>query len=417
MNSMSTKSKEKAKLYKAISIEEQVEYSGFGGKATYSGTYDDESDILTISVVFDSYKDSATSSLNGVVDLISESETDFQASFSNLEITEFDEIRTFSGYYTTETNGLFDTTVYEMTAAGDQGDDVIYYNNYVETIERFSHTSLFESSVQGRVFFDSLGYVEVVTTEPAVYINTNDNFPESGASLTIYGKASSKARMTISGIHVDIEMDDEGDGVFESSTQVIQDVRLNTRPDFITSSTLDYSVDRELDFFITAEDIDGHTIEYSSSDLPEFLSLDSQTGRITGSDNVIGVHDFSVVANDGYGDTIVDFHLNLSNTAPIISLSHEFFYVNINEEYAIRIKGVDTDGHSLHYSMIQGPDWLSMDSSTGILSGVAPGERVHTFVEVEVSDGYSTISWSETIYMTAMNSDAWEESGPYYNLE
>ena len=67
--------------------------------------------------------------------------------------------------------------------------------------------------------------------------------------------------------------------------------------------------------------------------------------------------------------------------------------VNENQNYTYQIAATDADGDSLTYIMT-GPNWLTIDSSTGLITGTAPSVSADTGenISVSVSDGIATVN-------------------------
>ncbi|RMG76322.1 MAG: hypothetical protein D6707_12415, partial [Bacteroidetes bacterium] len=77
-----------------------------------------------------------------------------------------------------------------------------------------------------------------------------------------------------------------------------------------------------------------------------------------------------------------------ANTAPTISNIPD---QNVNEgsSFSYQVIASDIDGDSLTYTLVSGPNWLSINSNTGLLSGTAALVSSDTTITitVEVSDG------------------------------
>jgi hypothetical protein len=83
----------------------------------------------------------------------------------------------------------------------------------------------------------------------------------------------------------------------------------------------------------------------------------------------------------------------VQNHAPVVS-SSPITSVNENQFYNYQPKATDADGDKLKYLMTKGPSWLSINSSTGLISGTAPevsADEVNN-VEWSVSDGKASSS-------------------------
>lgn len=77
-----------------------------------------------------------------------------------------------------------------------------------------------------------------------------------------------------------------------------------------------------------------------------------------------------------------------ANNAPVIT-SNPITSVNEGTNYIYQVSATDADGDVLTYSLTQNPSWLSINSQTGLVLGVAPSVDVDTSfsVTIRVSDG------------------------------
>ena len=138
--------------------------------------------------------------------------------------------------------------------------------------------------------------------------------------------------------------------------------------------------------------MDGDALHYSADGLPAGLSIDSTSGLVFGTLSVAGNSMATVTVNDGRASVSVSFTWTVteSNTRPTLTIpsaqSHE-----VGEKIYLPVSASDADGDSLHYSANGLPAGLSINSSTGIISGT-PGTAGNHTVTVTVSDGEDRVS-------------------------
>jgi hypothetical protein len=60
------------------------------------------------------------------------------------------------------------------------------------------------------------------------------------------------------------------------------------------------------------------------------------------------------------------------NNLPVITSTLPITEINEGSYYSYQIIATDADGDLLTYSLTQNPDWISIDTSTGFISGTAP---------------------------------------------
>ena len=94
-----------------------------------------------------------------------------------------------------------------------------------------------------------------------------------------------------------------------------------------------------------------------------------------------------------------------TNNAPVIS-SSPVTSVDENTAYSYDVSATDADGNILTYSLTQKPNWLSINSNTGLITGTAPSVSSNSdfSITVRVSDGtaYAEQSYTLTIHDTSI---------------
>ena len=153
---------------------------------------------------------------------------------------------------------------------------------------------------------------------------------------------------------------------------------------------------------VTAIDVDGETLIYSLTQFPNWLSINSDSGLITGTaPEVVADTDFDVGVDvsDGTDSDTQSYVLTVEdvpglNNHPVIT-STPITEVNENALYEYQVVATDADGDALTYSLPVAPAWLSIDNS-GLITGTAPEVATDTDfdVSVVVSDGTDTTTQS-----------------------
>jgi hypothetical protein len=145
---------------------------------------------------------------------------------------------------------------------------------------------------------------------------------------------------------------------------------------------------------ISATDPNGDSMAWSASGLPDGLSIDPNTGIISGTVSQGdaangGAYSVTVYADDldGYqGSTSFTWNISHTDTTPVVTNPGEQFD-NVGDAVALPVVAEDGDGDTLSYSATGLPAGLSISSSTGVISGsvtAAPGTYA---VAVSASDG------------------------------
>jgi len=161
-------------------------------------------------------------------------------------------------------------------------------------------------------------------------------------------------------------------------------------------------------------DPDGDDVTYSVAGLPEGLSIDPQTGVISGvvdgSASQDGPYDVRVTATDAQGDSVdTNFALSVDNLAPVIGTPIMPSSILVGEDVSINLGAVTQDPDSdavLTYSSDDLPPGLLIDPETGIISGIAtaPSDTPYSFT-VKVTDGEGGVT--ELVLDLQINEDGY----------
>jgi beta-glucanase (GH16 family) len=161
----------------------------------------------------------------------------------------------------------------------------------------------------------------------------------------------------------------------------------------ITSDAInEVVINNAYNYTLTATDADGDDLTLAAPILPQWLSFNSTTGILSGTPTTanIGVHNVSLTVDDGTEQTIQAFSIMVSlapNTAPsITSQADPFITPGVN--YVYTLQGFDADGDDLTLAAPILPQWLSFNSTTGILSGTPTTADIGAHnVSLTVDDG------------------------------
>jgi Domain of unknown function (DUF4347)/Putative Ig domain/Bacterial Ig domain len=129
---------------------------------------------------------------------------------------------------------------------------------------------------------------------------------------------------------------------------------------------------------------DTDTLTYSATGLPVGLTINATTGVISGTvgsnasqGGVGGVYSVSVTANDGQGGTISStFNYTITNIAPVVTAPIADQLGNDGNAFALNVasnfKDGGADSDTLTYSATGLPVGLSINATTGVISGTLP---------------------------------------------
>ena len=181
----------------------------------------------------------------------------------------------------------------------------------------------------------------------------------------------------------------------------------------ITSNFSDEDLGDSLTYSVLLTNESGTQIGDGS--LPDWLTFDSNTGQFSGTpeNGDVGSFCVQVTASDGESSAsdIVAVSVENTNDGPIISSSIQDQSVEEDSLFSLDISGNFSDpdlGDTLSFSatLENGdplPSWLSIDASTGIVSGTPDsGDIGDISISVTASDGESSVS---DIFDLDVNSD------------
>lgn len=147
-------------------------------------------------------------------------------------------------------------------------------------------------------------------------------------------------------------------------------------------------------FTASATDAEGHTLTFSLSNNPSWMTINSITGQVSGTpgnDDVGTHHNVVVAVSDGFSTvTLAPFTVQVHNVndAPTITGIAQNS-VDQNVPYHFSPFGEDIDGDAISFSIVNKPNWLEFDTANGQLFGTPAQADVGFYagIEIEVTDG------------------------------
>ena len=137
---------------------------------------------------------------------------------------------------------------------------------------------------------------------------------------------------------------------------------------------LEVQVDQQFLYQVEAFDSDGDTLSYTLVSGPAGMVLDSK-GLLdwtpAGSDVAGSPHTFTILVEDGRGGSVqASYEINVVsefvNTAPQFTTSPSTNLV-VGKTYSYDANGVDADGDTILFRLVNAPDGMTIDTKTGLV--------------------------------------------------
>jgi hypothetical protein len=284
-----------------------------------------------------------------------------------------------------------------------QGSAYIYYLNYTNNLPSITTADIITA------YEDSLYIIDYEADDLDGDELTWSMWTDAGGWLTIgysVGVLSGTPENSdVGSWTVNVSVSD-GHGGIDFSNFTLTVVNINDSPVIITGNDLTALVDElySVDYEATDDDLDPLTWNLFTN--ASWLSIDSLTGVLSGAptDSKIGSYMVNVSVSDGNGGSdFSEFILEVMilNNAPVI-VTDDVESAFENVLYSVDYDATDEDQDPLTWALDTNASWLSLDSSSGILSGTPSESHVGIYsVKVSVSDGNSENDISEftlTVY-------------------
>jgi len=157
---------------------------------------------------------------------------------------------------------------------------------------------------------------------------------------------------------------------------------VNDKPVISSTPIRAATQDQPYSYTLVASDIDkGDTLTYTATKIPGWLGFTRSTGELYGTPNkhTIGTYAITLAVTDSTGASVSQsFSITVENvndapeisSVPITSATEDSFY-----SYTLTAKDADK-GDTLTYAATKLPNWLTINPSTGVLSGTPSNDDV-----------------------------------------
>lgn len=197
------------------------------------------------------------------------------------------------------------------------------------------------------------------------------------------------------GAYADI-MIEVSDGILSAALPAFSiDVNASNSPPNISGTpNAQAVVGQNYSFMPTASDPDGDAITFSVQNAPAWLSIDVNTGMLSGTPQTGDIGDaanITINVTDGVlANSLPAFSIEVraANSPPMISGTADP-QVTVGQNYSFAPTSSDVDGDALVHSVQNLPGWLAFDAGTGTLAGTPQADDVgtHSQIMISVTDG------------------------------
>jgi hypothetical protein len=276
-----------------------------------------------------------------------------------------------------------------VSGNGRQGSAYIFYlsfSNYIPFITTSDIITAYE---------DTLYYVDYEVFDPDDDILTWSLWTDANGWLSIDSGtgvlSGTPDNSDVGSWTVNVSVYD-GKGGMDFSNFTLEVINTNDAPVITTGNVVSVNVDElySVDYDATDDDLD--TLSWDVDTNASWLGIIGTTGVLSGNpdESDTGSYWVNVSVSDGNGgDDFTSFTLTVVNPnfAPEI-ITDDVLLAYENVMYSVDYEATDDDQDTLTWSLDTNASWLSIHSSSGILSGTPGSSDIGSYwVEVSVSDG------------------------------
>ncbi|MEM8982732.1 MAG: putative Ig domain-containing protein [Pseudomonadota bacterium] len=228
--------------------------------------------------------------------------------------------------------------------------------------------------------------------------------------------------------NIRISVSDGKDTASLPAFSIAVDAAPNEAPTISGTPPSTVTVGEAYQFRPAASDPDDDSLSFSISNRPDWASFDRSTGSLTGTpgEGDVGVYrNIEISVSDGTDTAVLPaFSITVeaaANTAPTITGTPPSEAM-VDVAYVFQPSANDADNDTLTFSISNAPAWLSIDSTSGRVSGTPTAGDIGSYADivVAVSDGTETVAlpaFTVTVVGSATGSITLSWSAPTQNSD
>jgi beta-glucanase (GH16 family) len=200
----------------------------------------------------------------------------------------------------------------------------------------------------------------------------------------------------------------------------------NTVPEITSISITEATTEQLYSYTLTATDNDIDILVYGVTLLPTWLDFDVNTAILSGTPDIsdIGSHPVTLTVSNDNSNVSQSFTIIVlapPNNAPIISSVNPVTSVIEGTLYNYTLTATDPEDDDLTFSATTKPDWLTFNSTSGILTGTPAitdvgSQAVELIVSDEVNETFQNFTVTVTSKVSATNSTPMSGGGSSSNI-
>lgn len=235
-----------------------------------------------------------------------------------------------------------------------------------------------------------------ITPDGLPYFDFSDLAPGQALEAGMSTAAQTIAFLNPNGVQFDYEL------VFLG--RLTQSQLSNQAPEFTSTPIETAVVGQPYVYAFSASDANNNSLTYTLLSAPAGMTIDPNTGRLTWLPIAADVGSQSVIlqVDDGAGGlarqsfNVVTQLPNPSNYAPVIT-SNPITVTGLNQSYSYDVDAIDPDGDLLTYSLLNGPQGMAIDPTTGLITWSTVNQMPDTYaVSVRATDRFGNASEAQT---------------------
>ncbi len=308
--------------------------------------------------------------------------------------------------------GNTNTAASDLTVESDQADAPVIGSSASTSVDEDSPYSYSISATDADDGDPNSGTMSItVDLDGATFLTLTDNGDGTG---TLVGTPTDAF---VGSYDIVITVTD-GDVLTDTESFSLEVVNTNDAPEITSTASTTVDEDSEYSYSFVATDSDtdsGDIMTITESGTPSWLTFTDNGGGLasltgTPDNNDVGLYTITITVDDGEATDSETFTITVANTndAPTVTSAISDGSVNEDDAYSLDASAAFTDVDAsdvLTYTMSGHPTTLSIDSTTGAISGTPLDADVGEYIIVVTATDVALTSASDTYTLEVLNTN------------